>query len=78
MEVATVLDLDRRIRDFPIPDALRTRTGYESRGLMMQKGSISTAVEAGQSRPFLQNCRYQTDPHLSPSSASQIVLPQGR
>lgn len=46
LDISTVLDLDRRVRDFPIPDALRIRTGYESRGLLMQKGAISTALEA--------------------------------
>lgn len=48
LDIPTVLDLDRRIRDFPVPDSLRKWTGYESRGLLMQKGAISTALEAGE------------------------------
>lgn len=43
-----VLALDRRVRDFPIPDVLRSWNDgrLQPRALTMQKGSVCTAIEA--------------------------------
>jgi hypothetical protein len=50
LEYSVVLDLDKKIRDFSIPDPLRSRSGVlQSRSLIMQKASLSTALEAGAS-----------------------------
>ncbi|KAJ2931857.1 hypothetical protein H1R20_g5235, partial [Candolleomyces eurysporus] len=43
----SILDLDRRIRDFPIPEYLKHCNGYESRAVMMQKGAVSMILETG-------------------------------
>ncbi|KAF9561088.1 hypothetical protein CPC08DRAFT_689382 [Agrocybe pediades] len=41
----TVLDLDKKIRDFSIPDLLRDRNS-NSRSIVMQRASLSSALEA--------------------------------
>ncbi|KIM35920.1 hypothetical protein M413DRAFT_32150 [Hebeloma cylindrosporum] len=41
----TVLDLDKRIRDFSIPETLRNKE-IKSRPIVMQRASLSTALEA--------------------------------
>jgi hypothetical protein len=43
-----VLDLDKKIRDFSFPQPLRSGA-LQSRALIMQKASLSTALEAGTS-----------------------------
>ncbi|PFH53341.1 hypothetical protein AMATHDRAFT_55245 [Amanita thiersii Skay4041] len=43
LDYSDVLDLDKRIRDFSIPSPVRNG---QSRALFMQKGSLSTALEA--------------------------------
>ncbi len=45
-----VLDLDRQIRDFSIPNHLRDKLG-NSRCIVVQKASLSTALEAGTCTP---------------------------
>ncbi|KAF8158548.1 hypothetical protein B0H34DRAFT_783008 [Crassisporium funariophilum] len=45
LEYDTVLDLDKRIRDFSIPTPLRNKDAL-SRSIVMQKASLSTALEA--------------------------------
>ena len=47
LEYETVLDLDKRIRDFSIPAPLRNKD-LQSRSLIMQRASLSTALEAGE------------------------------
>jgi hypothetical protein len=42
----TVLDLDKRIRDFAIPASLRNKD-INTRSIVMQRASLSTALEAG-------------------------------
>lgn len=46
LDYATVLQLDKRIREFSIPDLLRNKDTY-SRSVVMQNASLSTALEAG-------------------------------
>lgn len=46
LEYSDVLDLDKRIRDFSVPAPLRSKK-LQSRSLVMQKASLSTALEAG-------------------------------
>lgn len=45
-EYSTVLDLDKRIRDFSIPVPLQNG-GTQSRSLIMQRASLAMALEAG-------------------------------
>lgn len=51
LDYQAFLDLDRRIRDFPIPEHLKHHTGYECRALIMQQGAVSMAVETGKDHP---------------------------
>jgi len=50
LDYDTVLDLDKRIRDFPIPESLRNKD-INSRPIVMQRASVSTALEAGTAFP---------------------------
>ncbi|KAF9473435.1 hypothetical protein BDN70DRAFT_885835 [Pholiota conissans] len=45
LEYDTVLDLDKRIRDFSIPSSLRNKD-VNTRAIVMQRASLSTALEA--------------------------------
>jgi len=56
----TVMDLDNRIRDFSIPSHLRDG-GAHPRSIVMQKASLSTALEAGMSPPSLPKASSQTE-----------------
>lgn len=47
LEYKSILDLDRRIRDFSIPAPLRNKENLTSRSLVMQRASLGTALEAG-------------------------------
>lgn len=47
LDYATVIQLDKQIRDFLIPD-LRNKNGH-SRSIVMQKASLLTALEASMS-----------------------------
>jgi hypothetical protein len=49
LEYETVLDLDKRIRDFSIPASLRNKE-INTRPIVMQRASLSTALEAGTHR----------------------------
>lgn len=55
----TVLDLDKRIRDFAIPVSLRNKD-INTKSIVMQRASLSTALEAGKSHRRLLL-------HLSPN-----------
>ncbi|KAG6916037.1 hypothetical protein DXG01_008760 [Tephrocybe rancida] len=46
LEYSIVIDLDTKIRDFSFPAPLRTGTTTHSRSLLMQKASLSIALEA--------------------------------
>lgn len=46
LEYNVVIELDKKIRDFSIPDPFRSGA-LQSRSLIMQKASLSTALEAG-------------------------------
>lgn len=48
LEYNVVIELDKKIRDFSIPDPFRSGA-LQSRSLIMQKASLSTALEAGRS-----------------------------
>jgi hypothetical protein len=48
LEYNVVIELDKKIRDFSIPDPFRNGA-LQSRSLIMQKASLSTALEAGTS-----------------------------
>jgi hypothetical protein len=48
LDYATVIQLDKQIRDFLIPDLLRDKDGH-SRSILMQKASLLTALEASMS-----------------------------
>ena len=48
LDYDTVLDLDRRTRDFSIPASFRDRD-VNSPSIVMQRASLSTALEAGTS-----------------------------
>ena len=48
LDYATVIQLDKQIRDFLIPDLLRDKDG-DSRSVVMQKASLLTALEASMS-----------------------------
>lgn len=52
----TVLDLDKQIRDFSIPAVLRNKDVH-SRSIVMQRASLSTALEAGMHFPHSLTCR---------------------
>jgi len=49
LEYDTVLDLDKRIRDFSIPNPLKDRDA-NSRSIVMQRASLTSALEAGSCR----------------------------
>ncbi|KAG5644901.1 hypothetical protein DXG03_007453 [Asterophora parasitica] len=46
MDYAAVIELDTRIRDFSFPLPLRTDAALQTRSLLMQKASLSIALEA--------------------------------
>src|SRR5258707_2600087 len=50
----TVLDLDGRIRDFSFPNPFRDKD-VNSRFIVVQQASLSTALEAGKWTPFLHS-----------------------
>lgn len=50
LDYAQVIELDTRIREFTVPPPLRSGATH-SRQLMMQKASLSTALEAGKCTP---------------------------
>jgi len=54
LQYEVVIELDKKIRDFSIPDPLRNGAP-QSRSLIMQKASLSTALEAGAFIPPLQS-----------------------
>ncbi|KAF9453099.1 hypothetical protein P691DRAFT_801957 [Macrolepiota fuliginosa MF-IS2] len=45
-EYKSILDLDRRIRDFSIPAPLRNKEKLKSRSMVLQRASLGTALEA--------------------------------
>ena len=53
LDYATVIQLDKQIREFSIPDLLRDKETY-SRSIVMQNASLSTALEAGMFLPSFQ------------------------
>lgn len=57
----TVLDLDRRIRDFSFPSLLRKKSD-DSRFLVAQQASLSTALEAG--KKFLHSIISVANPFI--------------
>ena len=48
LDYGIVIQLDKQIRDFLIPDLLRDKNGH-SRSIIMQKASLLTALEASMS-----------------------------
>jgi len=46
LDYSIVIDLDKKIRDFSIPPPFRSGVA-QSRSLIMQRASLSTALEAG-------------------------------
>lgn len=73
IDYATVIDLDRKIRDFSTPRPLQSGI-TQSRPLIMQKASLSTALEAGKSVSFRSLKLALTFFGCSPSSASSYFL----
>lgn len=59
----TVLDLDKRIRDFAIPASLRNKD-INTKSIVMQRASLSTALEAGKSYRRLLLCFSLNPPFL--------------
>jgi len=58
-EYREILDLDRSIRDFPIPMPFRNKENSSSTSMMMQQAFIGTALEAGELTRF-SVCSYTT------------------
>lgn len=48
LEYKSILELDRRIRDFTVPLPLRNKEKCASRDIALQRASMGTAVEAGE------------------------------
>lgn len=51
IDYETVLDLDKGIRDLPIPPTLRS-TERTTKALALQRASVSTSLEAGKKVSF--------------------------
>jgi len=47
LNYSTVLDLDRKIRDYPIPEGFLSFSEHDPPGLAMQKGLLSLSIEGG-------------------------------
>lgn len=69
MNYDTVLELDKRIRDFAIPASLRDKD-INTKSIVMQRASLSTALEAGRSHLLLCESFWLND------ALFQIVLLQ--
>jgi len=58
-EYREILDLDRTIRDFPIPTLFRDKEKSSSTSMMMHQAFLGTALEAGELTKF-SVCSYTT------------------
>jgi len=69
----TILDLDRQIRDFSIPKAKLA----DSRCIVVQKVSLSTALEVGESAPRSEAAGIN-DIYSSSTTPSAILHPSDK
>ena len=73
LDYATVIQLDKQIRDFLIPDLQRDKDGH-SRSIVMQNASLSTALEASMSLPPVvkHNVSIKPFPHFHSTVLLQL------
>lgn len=77
LDYKSVLELDRRIRDFAVPLPLRNKEKCASRNLALQRASMGTAVEAGELfRPSINSRQLSTVKCQSTILILQLVLLQ--
>lgn len=78
LDYDTVLDLDKRIRDFSLPASLRNRD-VNSPPIAMQRASLSTALEAGTPHFLIViTCIIQPLRSSHPTAASSIIHPRAK
>ncbi|XP_006462394.1 hypothetical protein AGABI2DRAFT_223664 [Agaricus bisporus var. bisporus H97] len=77
LDYKSVLELDRRIRDFAVPLPLRNKEKCASRNIALQRASMGTAVEAGELfRPSINSRQLSTVKCQSTILILQLVLLQ--